>query len=145
MRIVTDASVGVKWFSSKNEDNIDLALQIRDLKLKNKIEITVPDLFLFEVINALLKKKDFTNNIIHLALETLYLMNLNIIYPGKEIIDNAIDLSEKSKLTFYDACYMAVAISKKALLVTEDLEILKNKNNFSFIKSLSEFHSILKL
>jgi len=45
MRIVTDASVGVKWFSSKNEDNIDLALQIRDLKLKNKIEITVPDLF----------------------------------------------------------------------------------------------------
>ena len=50
MRIVTDASVGVKWFSSKNEDNIDLALQIRDLKLKNKIEITVPDLFLFEVI-----------------------------------------------------------------------------------------------
>ena len=145
MRIVTDASVGVKWFSSKNEDNIDLALQIRDLKLKNKIEITVPDLFLFEVINALLKKKDFTNNIIHLALETLYLMNLNIIYPGKEIIDNTIDLSEKSKLTFYDACYMAVALSENALLITEDLEILQNKNNFSFIKSLSEFHSILKL
>ncbi|MBC8388761.1 MAG: type II toxin-antitoxin system VapC family toxin [Actinobacteria bacterium] len=145
MRIVTDASVGVKWFSSKNEDNIDLALQIRDLKLKNKIEITVPDLFLFEVINALLKKKDFTNNIIHLALETLYLMNLNIIYPGKEIIDNTIDLSEKSKLTFYDACYMAVALSENTLLITEDLEILKNRNNFSFIKSLSEFHSILKL
>jgi len=145
MRIVTDASVGVKWFSSKNEDNVDLALQIRDQKLKNKIEITVPDLFLFEVINALLKKKDFTNNIIHLALEALYLMNLNIIYPGKEIIDNTIDLSEKSKLTFYDTCYMAVALSEKALLLTEDQEILQNKNNFSFIKSLEEFHSILKL
>jgi len=145
MRIVTDASVGVKWFSSKNEDNVDLALKVRDQKLKNKIEITIPDLFLFEVINALLKKKDFTNNIIHLALEALYLMNLDIIYPDKEIIDNTIDISEKSKLTFYDACYIAVALSEKALLLTEDQEILQNKNNFSFIKSLEEFHSILKL
>ncbi len=40
---------------------------------------------------------------------------------------------------------MAVALSEKALLITEDLEILQNKNNFNFIKSLEEFHSILKL
>lgn len=139
MIIVIDASIGVKWFSCKNENNIDLALQLRDQKLHNEIEITVPDIFFFEIINALLRKKNFTSDIIHLALETLYRMKLNIIYPNKEIIDSTIDISEKTKLTFYDSLYIAVAISKRGLLFTEDEEILKNKDNFEFIKSLDEF------
>jgi len=140
MKIVIDASIGVKWFSCKDEDNIDLALQIRNLKLKNEIEVTVPDLFFFETMNALLKKDGFTNEIIHFSLETLYRMNLNIIYPDKEIIGNTIDIAKKSKLTFYDSLYMAVAMSRQALLITEDLEMLQSSNSFSFIKSLGKFH-----
>ena len=140
MKIVIDASIGVKWFSCKDEDNIDLALQIRNLKLKNEIEVTVPDLFFFETMNALLKKDGFTNEIIHFSLETLYRMNLNIIYPDKEIIGNTIDIAKKSKLTFYDSLYMAVAMSRQALLITEDLEMLQSSNSFSFVKSLGKFH-----
>ncbi|GAH82923.1 unnamed protein product, partial [marine sediment metagenome] len=41
--------------------------------------------------------------------------------------------------TFYDSLYISVAISEQALLLTEDKEILKNKSNFDFIKSLDEF------
>jgi predicted nucleic acid-binding protein len=139
MKIVIDASIGVKWFSCKDEDNIDLALQIRDLKLKSEIEVTVPDLFFFETMNALLKKKSFTGEIIHFSLETLYRMNLNIIYPDKEIIDNTIDIAGKSKLTFYDSLYIATAMSRQALLITEDQEMLQSSNSFSFIKSLGKF------
>jgi len=140
MKIVIDASIGVKWFSCKDEDNVDLALQIRDLKLKNGIEITVPDLFFFETMNALLKKEGFTNEIIHFSLETLYRMNLNIIYPDKEIIGNTIDIARKSKLTFYDSLYIAVAMSRQALLITEDQEMLQNNDSFSFIKSPGKFN-----
>jgi len=139
MKIVIDASIGVKWFSCKDENNIDLALQIRDLKLKNGIEVTVPDLFFFETMNALLKKKGFTNEIIHFSLETLYRMDLNIIYPDKEIIDNTIDIARKSKLTFYDSLYIAAAVSRQALLITEDQEMLQSSNSFSFIRSLDKF------
>jgi len=139
MKIVLDASIGVKWFSCKDESNIDLALQIRDLKLKSEIEVTVPDLFFFETMNALLKKKGFTNEIIHFSLETLYRMNLNIIYPDKEIIDNTIDIARKSKLTFYDSLYIATAMSRQALLITEDQEMLQSSNSFSFIESLGKF------
>ena len=138
MRIVTDASIGVKWFSYKNEDNVDLALEIRNKQFQNKIEIIVPDLFFFEIMNALFKKKGFTGDIVHLSFETLYCMNLNIIYPGKEIINIAIDISDKTKLTFYDSLYIAVAIGEEALLLTEDREILQNKNIYDFIKSLDE-------
>jgi len=140
MKIVIDASIGVKWFSCKDEDNVDLALQIRDLKLKNGIEVTVPDLFFFETMNALLKKEGFTNEIIHFSLETLYRMNLNIIYPDKEIIGNTIDIARKSKLTFYDSLYIAVAMSRQALLITEDQEMLQNNDSFSFIKSPGKFN-----
>lgn len=140
MKIVIDASIGVKWFSCKDEDNIDLALQIRNLKLKNEIEVTVPDLFFFETMNALLKKDGFTNEIIHFSLETLYRMNLNIIYPDKEIIGNTIDIARKSKLTFYDSLYIAVAMSRQALLITEDQEMLQNNDSFSFIKSPGKFN-----
>ncbi len=139
MKIVLDASIGVKWFSCKDESNIDLALQIRDLKLKSEIEVTVPDLFFFETMNALLKKKGFTNEIMHFSLETLYRMNLNIIYPDKEIIDNTIDIARKSKLTFYDSLYIATAMSRQALLITEDQEMLQSSNSFSFIESLGKF------
>jgi len=139
MKIVLDASIGVKWFSCKEESNIDLALQIRDLKLKSEIEVTVPDLFFFETMNALLKTKGFTNEIIHFSLETLYRMNLNIIYPDKEIIDNTIDIARKSKLTFYDSLYIATAMSRQALLITEDQEMLQSSNSFSFIESLGKF------
>lgn len=140
MKIVIDASIGVKWFSCKDEDNIDLALQVRDLKLKNEIEVTVPDLFFFETMNVLLKKKGFTNEIIHFSLETLYRMDLNIIYPDKEIIDNTIDIARKSKLTFYDSLYIAVAMSRQALLITEDQEMLQSSNSFSFIRSPGKFN-----
>jgi predicted nucleic acid-binding protein len=139
MKIVIDASIGVKWFSCKDEDNIDLALQIRDLKLKSEIEVTVPDLFFFETMNALLKKKSFTGEIIHFSLETLYRMNLNIIYPDKEIIDSTIDIAGKSKLTFYDSLYIATAMSRQALLITEDQAMLQSSNSFSFIRSLGKF------
>ena len=63
----------------------------------------------------------------------------NYIKTNKEIIDSTIDISEKTKLTFYDSLYIAVAISKRGLLFTEDEEVLKNKDNFEFIKSLDEF------
>jgi len=139
MKIVIDASIGVKWFSCKDEDNIDLALQIRGLKLKNEIEITVPDLFFFETMNALLKKKGFTTEIMHFSLETLYRMDLNIIYPGKEIIDSAIDIARRSKLTFYDSLYIAAAMSRQALLITEDQAMLQSRSSFSFIKSPGRF------
>ncbi len=140
MKIVLDASIGVKWFSGKNEKNVDLALQIQEQKLKSSLEIIVPDLFFFEIMSALLKKKGFTGQIIHLALDTLYRMDLGLIYPDKEIIGSTIDISKRSKLTFYDSLYIAAAISRKAVLLTEDKEILSSKADYGFIKSLDEFY-----
>ncbi len=37
MDIVLDASIGVKWFSSKNEDYLENALAIQDKKISGEI------------------------------------------------------------------------------------------------------------
>jgi len=145
MRVVLDASIGVKWFKYENEDSVDRAIKLQRKHLQDDIEIIVPDLFFYEIMNTLLSKKYFSVDDVCSASESLHCLNMKVIYPDKKIIDNAVYITDKTKLTFYDSLYIAVAINKKALLLSEDLEILQNKNNFSFIKSLEEFHSILKL
>ena len=138
MKIVLDASIGVKWFKYEDEKNLDLAVELQKKHLQNEIEIIVPDLFFFEIMNTLLNKKYFSVVDIHSASESLHRMNMMVICLDKEIINSAINISDKTKLTFYDSLYIAVAISEKALLLTEDREILQNKNIYDFIKGLNE-------
>ncbi len=139
MKIVLDASIGVKWFRYENESNTDLANKLLQQQFQNEIEIIVPDLFFFEIINTLLSKKYLNVDDIYSASESLHLMNMKVIFPNKKIIDTSINIADRTKLTFYDSLYISVAISEQALLLTEDKEILKNKSNFDFIKSLDEF------
>jgi predicted nucleic acid-binding protein len=139
MKIVLDASVGMKWFKYENESNIDLANKLSQQQFQNEIEIIVPDLFFFEIINTLLNEKYINVDDVYSASESLHLMNMKVISPNKKIIDTSISIADKTKLTFYDSLYISVAISEQALLLTEDKEILKHINNFNFIRSLDKF------
>ncbi len=139
MKIVLDASIGVKWFKYENKSNTDLANKLLKQQFQNEIEIIVPDIFFFEIINTLLSKKYLNVDDICSASESLHLMNMKVIFPNKEIIDTSISISDRTKLTFYDSLYIAVAISERALLLTEDKEILKYGDKFKFIRSLDKF------
>lgn len=139
MKIVLDASIGVKWFRYENESNTDLANKLLQQQFQNEIEIIVPDLFFFEIINTLLSKKYLNVDDIYSASESLHLMNMKVIFSNKKIIDTSINIADRTKLTFYDSLYISVAISEHALLLTEDKEILKYSDKFKFIRSLDKF------
>jgi len=141
MKIVLDASIGVKWFRYENESNTDLANKLLQQQFQNEIEIIVPDLFFFEIINTLLSKKYLNVDDIYSASESLHLMNMKVVFPNKKIIDTSINIADRIKLTFYDSLYISVAISEQALLLTEDKEILKYSDKFKFIGSLDEFQN----
>lgn len=49
--LVLGSSVVIKWFSQ--EKNTEEAINLRNKFLKGEIEITVPDLQLYEIANAL--------------------------------------------------------------------------------------------
>jgi len=139
MKIVLDASIGVKWFKYENESNTSLTNKLLQQQFQNEIEIIVPDLFFFEIINTLLSKKYLNVDDIYSASESLHLMNMKVISPNKKIIDTSISIVGRTKLTFYDSLYISVAISEQALLLTEDKEILKYSDKFKFIRSLDKF------
>lgn len=143
MNMVTDASVGIKWFKFRDEVNVGLALRLRQYKLEEKIDILVPDLFLFEVLNALITNTIFNKYELNNVLNTIFLMDIRIINPDKAMLKNAIDVSLESKLSYYDALYISTAQSVNAVLVTEDNKIISLQKKYDFIKSLTELTNFL--
>ena len=143
MDIVVDASIAVKWFNVKDENNVDLALEIQKQKTGNEIEITVPDLFFLEIVNAFLTKSFFSRQDVLMIEEALDKMNLAIAFPDHLTLKNAINIAYENDLTIYDAIYVETAITNNAILLTEDKKILLTKNKYDFIKSLEDFEKFL--
>lgn len=143
MEIVLDASIAVKWFNVKCEDNVEIALKIQRQKILHKLEIIVPDLFFLEIINAFLTKSKFRIEDIFIVEEALHKMNLKVIYPDHSMLNSAIKIAHTCNLTIYDSLYIEAAKSHETPLLTEDKKILKNKDKFKFIKSPEEFRMIL--
>lgn len=50
--VILDASVAVKWFSREEEES-DPALKLRDEHLAGRMTLIFPDLLIYEVSNAL--------------------------------------------------------------------------------------------
>lgn len=143
MDIVLDASVAVKWFNVKDEDNVEIALLIQGQKILNKLEIIVPDLFFLEIVNAFLTKSKFDEEDVFMIEEALHKMSLKVFFPDHFVLNNAIKIAYTGNLTIYDSLYIAVAQVCEVPLFTEDKKILKNKNKYGFIKSLDEFKMFL--
>ena len=140
--IIIDASIGVKWFSSENEEKINLAIQLIEKHFIQKIELHVPNLFIFEVLNSLIYKNAFHENEINNIYHSLKLMHLKIIVPDDSIIKRAINLSVNLKLSYYDSIYVALAQEMRAPLITDDKKILSHSDKIEFIKSLDYLKDI---
>ena len=139
---VIDANVGFKWFSSDKEDRVDLARKIQ-FKLTNfEIEVIIPDLFLYEILNSLLLKKNFCIDDLIYIKQTINLMHINVVFPDEKIFIYAIEIAVNLGLTYYDAIYIAVAEKNDAVLITEDKKILSHASDYNFIKSLDFINQI---
>ena len=143
MEIVLDASIAVKWFSAKSENNVEIALEIQRQKMLDKLEIIVPDLFFLEITNAFLTRSKFSIEDILMIEESLYKMNLKVVYPDHTMLSSAIRIAHSCDLTIYDSFYIAIAKFCEVPLFTGDKKILANRNRFNFIKSPEEFKKIL--
>ena len=137
-KLVIDASIGIKWFKFENENNLKSALVLREKILNNEITVFIPDLFLYEILNTLLLKTSFTADELNEALNTIYLMELQIINSDKDLLKRALSISYNYKVTYYDSLYISLAEVSNALLVTEDKKILSLREKFDFIKLIEE-------
>jgi len=121
--IVIDASVVVKWFIEEKDS--DKALLIRDSFIGGKVELYVPTLLYFEVLNALKYSQLFKPSDLEDAGESLENYGFKVITIKDEIRKHMINAAIDYDLSIYDASYLGLSIGLEMLLYTADEKIIK--------------------
>ncbi|MBE0480830.1 MAG: type II toxin-antitoxin system VapC family toxin [Dehalococcoidia bacterium] len=116
--LVLDASVGVKWFSSKDEASLVQALAIRDAHIEGHALIVVPDLFFYEVANAIAQKQAIPPEAVQSAVASMFALGITAVSIDPDLLDASVTLSRQIRITVYDSIYIAVAMKHDCPLVT---------------------------
>jgi predicted nucleic acid-binding protein len=116
--LVLDASVGVKWFSPKDEIALRQALAIRDAHIAEQTLVIVPDLFYYEVTNAIIHKKFFSTDTVQSVVSALFALDLQTTNIDAKLLADSVKISRQFNITIYDSCYVALARSHNCPLVT---------------------------
>ena len=142
--IVIDASVVVKWFIEEN--NSEKALLLRDSFIGGKVELYVPLLLYFEVLNALKYSQLFEPNELEEAGESLENYGFNVITIKNEIRNHMISAAINYDLSIYDASYLGLSIGLEMLFCTADEKIIKKlpPTLKKKVKSLNQVEEIFK-
>ncbi len=137
---VIDASVIIKWYMDEKYSN--LALSIRDRFINRELDLIVPSLVYFEVLNGLKYTEDFTKEELHIVAESLENYGFDVIAPKNEIRSKMIEIAMDYETNIYDAIYVAITIEKKTQLFTADEKIKKKLPNElkEYILPLSELN-----
>ncbi len=129
---ILDASVVVKWFSK--EENSDEALNLKESYLNGEIILITTILTKLEVLNALKYKGNSEENL-KKANEYLENLQIRLVDINNNLLDKAIEISIKYKITIYDSIYAAIAQFYGCQLITADKELFKVPNVISLNES----------
>ena len=121
--IVIDANVIVKWFIDENDS--DKAEIIKELFINEKINIVVPSLLYYEVLNALKYSKLFRLDELNLVGESIENYGFDFIVIKDEIREKMVEIAINHDISIYDASYIALAEKFNAQLITADEKISK--------------------
>jgi predicted nucleic acid-binding protein len=120
MHYILDSSVIIKWFSHLDEDDVEQASMLLDLLGENMAEISIPDLSIYEVGNALKHNKNFTPEEVKNIIGRLMDMGLDVVEVTKDLISKAIGIAYEEDITVYDAIFISIADHLMTPLVTAD-------------------------
>ena len=115
---VVDASVAIKWFSDE-EGSIDARDFLRR-HVEGKIQLTAPDLLLYEVGNALARGKQLDAESIEDALSFILTSGIRLFSLVDDTMHLAVKMCDKYRLTFYDAAYASLAADLDVPLLSAD-------------------------
>lgn len=131
---VLDTSVIYKWYVEENGS--EQALKILSDFIVGKIEISVPDLVLYELANALKFNPQITEKDIEDVIDNFINLNLNIVVATSGLLKNAVKISYKYDVTIYDAIYIALAGDLNFEFITADKKLFDKIKFLSFVKLL---------
>lgn len=136
--VVPDASVILKWVlpDPAGEDDLEAALRLRDAATSRKIRFRVPSLWLYEAGNTLTRR--FPKRAAE-ALRLLIAFGLEESIPDDRWLAQAIELTQRYGVTFYDAAYHALALVEKGVFVTTDQKYVRRAGKAGRVVTLKEW------
>lgn len=137
MTYVLDTSVVVKWFSKKDEGDLEKADWLREEYLQEKLQFLFPDLLLYELNNVLRYKPDFDAEKIKKSVATIELMEIPH-EPYRHQI-GAVELAIQYDITVYDSYFIALAQEDGFKLITADSKVYKKVSSLPWVVYLGEF------
>lgn len=127
IEVVLDASVVLKWFHSKGEENIEAARRLRERFEAGELRALAPPLLWLEVVNVAARRWDWGEDRLEQLATSLPELGFELLEP--ELSDIA--RWSASGLTAYDASYVAVAERAGVELITDDAEIVRVAPEFA--------------
>jgi predicted nucleic acid-binding protein len=118
--IVLDSSVVVKWFSTEAKSNE--ALELLDDYTQGTVELTISEILICEVGNALRYKPDYDFQKWKIAFAQLFILHMNTTHLKEDLATRTGEIAYEGKVTFYDALPVAIAEHKKTICITADEE-----------------------
>ncbi|TFF88397.1 MAG: PIN domain-containing protein [Promethearchaeota archaeon] len=123
-KVIVDANIIVKWFIEEKDS--DMARILRDKFIDGDIEILVPSLLYFEVLNALKYSQLFNKIDLNNAGVSLENYGFKIISIKKDIRKKMIEIALDYDISIYDAAYIGLSKATGYVLFTADEKIIKN-------------------
>lgn len=136
--VVIDASVALHWFT--NEDDSPAARVLLDDCISDELRLVVPDLLFIEVANAISSQEGASPKLLEKVVTGLWGLKLEVAPLSDALLKEACWLAHSTKITLYDAIYVALARERGCELITADQQIMKRvrKADIENIRALWE-------
>ena len=129
---VVDASVAVKWLSE--EEGTQAALKLREEHIEGVNILSAPDLLLYELANALRYKPDFDDEKATRALSDLIDLQIDLITPGRELLQQSTKDAYLYDTTVYDSCYLALGELMGVEVYTSDRKFYEKAKDSDILR-----------
>ena len=116
--IILDSSVVGKWFSTETKS--DEAHKFLDSYIQGTVELTISEILICEVSNALRYKPDYDTQKWKTALTHLFNLHMNVTHLNENLTIRTGEIAFDGKITFYDALPVAIAENRKTVCITAD-------------------------
>lgn len=130
-----DTSVVMKWFVS--EEKSQRAWQVQNDYLNGGCDLSVPELLLYEVANALkFTSPLLTGEKIKEKIESLIKLKINIYPFDYDILQLSVDLALERDITVYDAYFLTLARETDSIFITSDEKLYDRIGDLNFVRTL---------
>ena len=130
-----DTSVVMKWFVS--EEKSQRAWQVQNDYLNGRCDLSVPELLLYEVANALkFTSPLLTGGKIKEKIESLIKLKINIYPFDYDILQLSVDLALERDITVYDAYFLTLARETDSIFITSDEKLYDRIGDLNFVRTL---------